>query len=54
MSEDKIGGKKAILEERRKKLENLRDKGIHMLTLFVRRIALMKFINYMVTPLKMI
>ena len=27
MSEDKIGGEKAILEERRKKLENLRDKG---------------------------
>ena len=28
MSEDKIGGEKAILEERRKKLENLRDKGV--------------------------
>ena len=28
MSEEKIGGEKAILEERRKKLENLRDKGI--------------------------
>ena len=28
MSEDKIGGEKAILEERRKKLENLREKGI--------------------------
>ena len=28
MSEDKIGGEKAIIEERRKKLENLRDKGV--------------------------
>ena len=28
MSENKIGGEKAILEERRKKLENLRDKGV--------------------------
>ena len=28
MSEEKIGGEKAILEERRKKLENLRDKGV--------------------------
>ena len=27
MSEDKIGGEKAILEERRKKLDQLRDKG---------------------------
>ena len=27
MSEDKIGGEKAIIEERRKKLEQLRDKG---------------------------
>ena len=25
MSEEKLGGEKAILEERRKKLENLRD-----------------------------
>ena len=28
MSEEKLGGEKAILEERRKKLENLREKGI--------------------------
>ena len=28
MSEDKIGGEKAILEERRKKLQNLRNKGV--------------------------
>ena len=28
MSEEKIGGEKAILEERRKKLENLRKKGV--------------------------
>ena len=28
MSEEKLGGEKAILEERRKKLENLRDKGV--------------------------
>ena len=28
MGEEKLGGEKAILEERRKKLENLREKGI--------------------------
>ena len=28
MSEEKLGGEKAILEERRKKLDNLREKGI--------------------------
>ena len=32
MSEEKIGGEKAILEERRKKLENLREHTILELT----------------------
>ena len=54
MSEDKIGGEKAILEERRKKLENLRDKGVAYANSFDQRIVQMKFINYMAKPLKMI
>ncbi|GIS34932.1 MAG: hypothetical protein Ct9H90mP6_01890 [Gammaproteobacteria bacterium] len=37
MSEDKIGGEKAILEERRKKLENLREKVLLMLILFAQK-----------------
>ena len=31
MDKDNIGGEKAILEERRKKLDQLRDKGLSLI-----------------------
>ena len=45
MSEEKTGGEKSILEERRKKLEDLRERGIAYINTFHPKNMAKNYIN---------